>query len=98
MLTSAFFALAHYDQMPAPIPIFVLALVLGWLYEVTGSLVASAVLHTLFNGFNTTLMVYVLLTNPQALPADTPAVPDKVGSIRLPGTSDAFLTVMVEKK
>jgi membrane protease YdiL (CAAX protease family) len=60
LLTSFFFALVHAPQMPAPIAIFFLSLALGWLYNATGSLVPSTVLHAMFNGFNTTLMVVAL--------------------------------------
>jgi len=70
VLTSLFFALVHFPQMPAPIAIFFLSLVLGWLYEVTGGLLASIVLHAAFNAFNTTLMVFFLSVFGPA--ADTP--------------------------
>jgi membrane protease YdiL (CAAX protease family) len=43
------FAVIHPDW-PAPIPLFVLGLVLGWLAYRTQSLVAPIVLHALFNG------------------------------------------------
>jgi membrane protease YdiL (CAAX protease family) len=61
VLTSAFFALVHFPQMPAPLALFPLALVLGTVYERTGSLVPSVVLHALFNGFNTTMLLFALL-------------------------------------
>ena len=75
-VTSFFFGLVHFQQMPAPIAIFFLALALGWLREATGSLVPSIVLHAAFNGFNTTLMVLaVSVIGPQPAerkPADIP--------------------------
>ena len=61
VLTSAFFALIHFPQMPAPLALFPLSLVLGMVYERTGSLVPSIVLHALFNGFNTTMLLFALL-------------------------------------
>ncbi len=63
VLTSAFFGLVHFEQMPAPIPIFVLSLALGALYEWTESLVPSIVLHALFNGFNTAALLIMIREN-----------------------------------
>lgn len=60
VLTSAVFAIAHSAQWPAPIPIFVLSLALGTIYQRTGSLIASFVLHALFNGFSTLLLFWAL--------------------------------------
>lgn len=47
--SSMLFALVHMSNWPAPIPLFVLALVLGWLALRTQSLLPSIVLHMLFN-------------------------------------------------
>jgi membrane protease YdiL (CAAX protease family) len=44
------FAAAHSAVWPDPVPLFVLALGLGWLAYRTQSLVGSIVLHALFNG------------------------------------------------
>ncbi len=63
VLTSLLFSVVHYEQMPAPLALFPLAIVLGLLFERTGSLVPSIVLHGLFNGFNTTLLLGALLTH-----------------------------------
>ncbi len=57
LLTSVLFALIHtgsvaWQTLPA---LFLLALVLGWLYERTGSLVPSILVHVGFNGVNTVL-------------------------------------------
>jgi membrane protease YdiL (CAAX protease family) len=61
LVTSSFlFALMHFPQMPAPVAIFVLALALGYLYQRTGSLVASITLHAMFNGMS----MLALLANP----------------------------------
>jgi membrane protease YdiL (CAAX protease family) len=46
--------------MPAPIPIFFLSLALGVLYQRTGNLASSFILHALFNGFSTLLALSVL--------------------------------------
>jgi membrane protease YdiL (CAAX protease family) len=64
VVTSLLFASAHFAQMPTPFAIFVLSLVLGLLYEHTGSLVPSLVLHSLFNAFNTTILLVSMLAQP----------------------------------
>jgi membrane protease YdiL (CAAX protease family) len=48
--TSMLFAIFHAGVWPSPIPLFVLALGLGWLARRTGSLIGPMVLHSLFNG------------------------------------------------
>lgn len=48
--TSLFFATIHQNAWPAPVPLFVLALGLGWLARRTQSLIGPIVLHALFNG------------------------------------------------
>ena len=53
MITSAVFALLHAPQMPAPVPLFALSMILGLLMQRTGSLVPSLVVHALFNGLST---------------------------------------------
>jgi membrane protease YdiL (CAAX protease family) len=60
VLTSVLFAALHYAQWPAPVPLFVLSLVLGWLRRRTGSLWAPVALHACFNGTSTLLLVLVL--------------------------------------
>ena len=50
--SSAIFAALHVDAWPAPIPLFVLALFLGYLAHRTGSLVGPVILHATFNGAN----------------------------------------------
>jgi membrane protease YdiL (CAAX protease family) len=47
--SSFLFAAAHTGQGAAPIPLFFLALGLGWLYRQTGSLVAPIVVHCVLN-------------------------------------------------
>lgn len=64
LITSLVFAAVHYEQMPAPFAIFVLSLALGFLYERTQRLLPSIVLHSLFNAFNTTVLVLTLLNRP----------------------------------
>lgn len=60
-LTSVLFALAHWEQWPAPVAIFFLALTLGFVYQRTGSLWSSFVLHALFNGLSTAVLFWSIL-------------------------------------
>jgi membrane protease YdiL (CAAX protease family) len=65
VITSLFFAAVHGAQWPAPIPIFVLSLVLGTVYYRTGSLIASICMHGAFNGLSTLFMFVALLVGPE---------------------------------
>jgi membrane protease YdiL (CAAX protease family) len=49
VLTSAIFAAAHFGYGPEPIPIFLLSLILGYVYQRTHRIVPSIVAHALFN-------------------------------------------------
>ncbi|TWT56125.1 CPBP family intramembrane glutamic endopeptidase [Allorhodopirellula solitaria] len=51
LVTSVIFAVMHWGQGLAPIPLFFLSLGLGYLYRQTGSLVPSIVVHFTLNGF-----------------------------------------------
>jgi membrane protease YdiL (CAAX protease family) len=62
LLTSAVFAAIHGSEWPAPIPIFVLSLGLGYLYERTGGLLAPFGLHATFNGISTLMLFVTLLS------------------------------------
>lgn len=64
LVSSAVFALLHYAQWPAPVPLFLLALALGWLARRTGRLWASIALHAGFNGISTTILVLTALAAP----------------------------------
>lgn len=55
--TSILFAALHGPQWPAPIALFVLSLVMGVVYQKTGSLLASMVLHGVFNGISTLMLI-----------------------------------------
>jgi hypothetical protein len=50
-ISALLFALAHFGYGPDPIPLFFLALVLGYLYFRTHRIVPSIVAHALFNAF-----------------------------------------------
>ncbi|MGE0759202.1 MAG: lysostaphin resistance A-like protein [Pirellulaceae bacterium] len=55
-VSSALFAMAHWSHGPDPIPLFVLALGLGYLYRQTHRLVPSIVLHFCLNACTLALM------------------------------------------
>lgn len=52
VISSALFAAAHAGTWPDPLPLFVLALVLGYLYRQTHRLWPSVLMHMLFNGLS----------------------------------------------
>ena len=60
---SGLFALIHLDAATF-LPLFVLALALTWLYDVTGSLLAPIAAHALFNALN--LLVLLAQNQPAA--------------------------------
>jgi membrane protease YdiL (CAAX protease family) len=59
VLSSLLFAAMHFTSWPAPLPLFVLSVTLGFLACRTGSLVAPITLHAVFNG----VMMAVLVTS-----------------------------------
>jgi len=72
VIISALFAVVHLPQWPAPIAIFFLSLGLGVVYQRSGSLFASFVMHALFNGFSTLILFQAVLIG---APADPKVVP-----------------------
>jgi membrane protease YdiL (CAAX protease family) len=48
--SSLLFAIVHAFAWPSPVPLFVLALGLGWLAQRTQSLVGPILIHSVFNG------------------------------------------------
>ena len=62
VLTSLIFAAVHGPQWPAPIPLFILSVVIGYVYQRTGSLIAAICMHAAFNGFSTVLLLGALLS------------------------------------
>jgi membrane protease YdiL (CAAX protease family) len=62
LLTSFVFAAIHASEWPSPIPIFVLSLGLGFVYERTGGLLAPFALHATFNGISTLMLFISLLS------------------------------------
>ncbi|MFI5456972.1 MAG: CPBP family intramembrane glutamic endopeptidase [Isosphaerales bacterium] len=71
VLTSLFFAVVHAPQWPAPIALFFLALVIGTVYQWTGSLIAVIFVHATFNGLSTLAMFTVLLAGQSEEPNKT---------------------------
>lgn len=61
VITSLVFAVMHWGQGLAPIPLFFLSLGLGYLYRQTGSLVPSIVVHFTLNGFTMCVTLLQLL-------------------------------------
>jgi membrane protease YdiL (CAAX protease family) len=49
LISSVLFALAHFGYGPDPVPLFVFALVLGYVYQRTHRIVPGIVAHALFN-------------------------------------------------
>ena len=75
VLTSLIFAALHAAQWPAPIPLFLLAVGLGMVYQRTGSLLAPIVMHAVFNGFSTLMLFFVSLQGAdKEKPADRPVL------------------------
>ena len=59
--TSLLFAGMHAPQWPAPVGIFFLSMVLGVVYQRTGSLLTAMVMHGVFNGCSTLLLLQGLM-------------------------------------
>ena len=68
MLTSLLFASVHAPQWPAPIALFVLALVIGTVYYRTGSLIAAIFMHATFNGLSTLVLFLALFSGEKLEP------------------------------
>jgi membrane protease YdiL (CAAX protease family) len=63
LVSSTLFASMHLGQGAAPIPLFVLAVGLGWLMQRTGSLIPCIIVHMLLNNWS---LANLLLTNSAA--------------------------------
>jgi membrane protease YdiL (CAAX protease family) len=77
VLTSLLFAYVHAPQWPAPIALFVLALVIGSVFNRTGSLITAICMHATFNGI-TTIMLFMMALSGQKLVPDKAAGPAPV--------------------
>jgi membrane protease YdiL (CAAX protease family) len=87
ILTSLFFAALHAAQWPAPIPLFLLALGLGLVYQRTGSLIAPICMHAVFNGFSTLMLFYVSLGGPVKEKPEARPVLERVAPVEKEGSS-----------
>lgn len=59
-VSSLLFALAHVGYGPDPIPLFLLALIMGYIYQRTHRIVPSMVTHALFNGMSLFALWYAM--------------------------------------
>lgn len=75
IVTSAVFAAVHGPQWPAPIALFVFSMVMGAVYQRTGSLLSAIVIHGLFNGCSTLLLIVQQLGRSLELPGPTVLAP-----------------------
>ncbi|AMV39309.1 CPBP family intramembrane glutamic endopeptidase [Planctomyces sp. SH-PL62] len=75
IVTSAVFAAVHGPQWPAPIALFVFSMVMGAVYQRTGSLLSAIVIHGLFNGCSTLLLIVQQLGRSLELPDPTVLAP-----------------------
>ncbi len=62
------FAGMHASQWPAPVPLFVLSMAFGVLFQRTGSLAAVVVAHAVFNLISTLAMIYTMLRGLPMIP------------------------------
>ena len=60
-VSSLCFALVHWGQGLAPIPLFILALGLGYLFRQTGSLIACITVHFLLNFYSMFVFTAMIL-------------------------------------
>ena len=92
VITSFVFAILHAAQWPAPIPLFLLAIGLGVVYQRTGSLIAPICMHAVFNGFSTLMLFYAALEQhdqrkPEARPVLERVVPAEKSGQVAPGSA-----------
>lgn len=86
VFTSILFALAHSEQWPAPVALFFLSLSLGFVFQRTGSLWSTFVVHALFNGLSTAVLFWSILgpepsvktVEPQRAPVTSTAPPSPI--------------------
>ena len=71
LVSAAVFALLHFGQGAAPIPLFFLALGLGYVFRKTRTLTATLVVHFLLNG-QSMLFLLVQIFLGDSLPAEVP--------------------------
>ena len=67
LVSSLLFALAHFGIGPDPIPLFFLAIVLGYTYQRTHRIVPCMVTHALFNSL-TLIALWRMLSTGEPVP------------------------------
>jgi membrane protease YdiL (CAAX protease family) len=67
LISATLFALAHFGLGPDPIPLFLLALVLGYVYQRTHRIVPCIVTHALFNSL-TLIALWRMLSTGEPVP------------------------------
>lgn len=68
-ITSVLFAAVHAGQGPAPIPLFVLAIGLGYLFRKTGSFIPCVIVHVILNSLSLTLLALGIMY-PELMPVE----------------------------
>ncbi len=63
LFSSLLFAIAHYGHGPDPVALFVLALILGYVYQRTHRIVPTIVAHALFNAFAMVILWQMMLSD-----------------------------------
>lgn len=66
LISSGLFAMMHFGQGAAPIPLFFLALGLGYVFQKTRTMTASLVVHFLLNGQSMVLLLLKILLGDDA--------------------------------
>ena len=80
VVVSALFAGLHAAQWPAPLPLFLLSLGLGALYQRTGSLVGPMTMHAMFNGLSTAVLFLAVHATGPAGPGKAIPPPAMLGA------------------
>jgi membrane protease YdiL (CAAX protease family) len=69
LISSALFAAMHIGQGPAPIPLFLLAIGLGYIFRKTGSWVPCVIIHFLLNFVSLTVFSLQIIY-PELMPVE----------------------------
>jgi len=102
LMVSFVFAMMHAQVWPSPIPLFLLAMALGVLYQRTGSLIAPIALHMTFNGISTGILYLASLSGgldalKQELKVD-PSTSPKAGARALDVPTENLVPTLPKEK
>ena len=82
-IVSLLFGLAHLGYGPEPVPLFFLALMLGYIYYRTHRIVPCIVAHATFNSFSMAMLICVVCSMAASFPdsrfATAPIIPRRPG-------------------